>query len=334
MRVKKSLLKFISKDVENKKRLQSARREGAEFLALSPTDQVTALFVFSHDSESEIAAAAYETLAGAEPDFILRALGEALHHLVLRDLFVHFRENGTVLSAILRNTGIDRSLAFAIAREGPLEVLETIRENPSLTGRFPSIIDGIKNNPLSIEGLTERLESAAKDAQGENDPAPIEEIETQGEATITDIIASGEEFDSDRFNVYQAICKMTAGEKIKLAHTGDRSVRNLLIKDKNKVVAHSVLKNPKLTEQEVIMAASSTNTSEEILREINNSREWLKSYNIKTALVFNPRTPLSSSLRLVDYLRERELKQLAKNKGVPGALVNAAARKLKLKKRH
>jgi len=42
---------------------------------------------------------------------------------------------------------------------------------------------------------------------------------------------------------------------------------------------------------------------------------------------------LSFSLKIVDYLRDKELKELSKNKGVPGALVHAAIRKLKLKKR-
>ncbi|MFQ5428528.1 MAG: hypothetical protein ACE5EZ_06055 [Thermodesulfobacteriota bacterium] len=331
MRVKKSLLTFISEDVQRRKRLQSAKGEGAEFQALLPSDQVTALFVLSHDSDGDIATAAYGRLACAEEDFILKALGQTLHHLVLRDLFLQFRDNDRVLSAILRNSGIESHLACAIAREGSLDVLRAIEEYPSIIGRFPSIIDGISKNPLAGQDLPERLEAAAKKAQDEI--VEEEKRELPAEETLADVITSGEEFDSDRFNVYQAICNMTAGEKIKLAHTGDRSVRNLLIKDKNRVVALSVLKNPKLTEQEVIMVSSSTNTSEEILRDITNSREWLKSYNVKTALVFNPRSPLSSSLRLVDYLRERELKQLARSKGVPGALVSAAERRLKLKLR-
>ncbi len=134
-------------------------------------------------------------------------------------------------------------------------------------------------------------------------------------------------------STYQTICNMTAGEKIKLAHTGDKTIRGILIKDKNKVVATAVLKNPKLTEQEVVATVSSTSVPEEIIREVARSRQWMKSYNVKCAMVFNPHTPLAFSLKLVDYLRERDLKQLAKSKGVPRALVNAAVRRLRLRNR-
>ncbi|MFQ5480526.1 MAG: hypothetical protein ACE5DW_04545 [Thermodesulfobacteriota bacterium] len=329
MKVKKSLLKFISKNVESGIRLQSARGEGADFQALPPGDQVTVLFVLSYDKDSDISAAAYETLAGSGAEFILQALAVRLHHLVLREFFIHFKDNGALLSAIIRNSGIDKHLANTIARECPQEVLKTFEEHTSITGRFPSIIKSIRKNPLAGEGLADRLEAAVKGSTAQE-----EEEHPSEEEAPADVISSGEEFDSDRFNVYQAICNMTAGEKIKLAHTGDRSVRNLLIKDKNRVVALSVLKNPKLTEQEVITVASSTNTSEEIIRDISNSREWMKSYNIKVAMAFNPRTPLSASLKLIDYLRERDLKVMAKSKGVPGALKAAAERKLKLKSRH
>ncbi len=331
MRVKKSLLKFISKDLDRKKRLSSARREGGDFKALRPSDQVTALFVLSYERDNEISASAYETLAGAEVEFILSALEERLDCLVLRELFVHFKDNGTVLSAILRNKGIDNRLACTIAEEGPLEAIKTFAETPDLIERFPLIIDAVRKNPNAEQGLCERLEAAAKESQASHS---IEAEARSDEKNLAATIVSGDDFESDRFNIYQAICNMTAGEKIKLAHTGDRSIRNLLIKDKNRIVALSVLKNPKLTEQEVTMTASSTNTSEEILRDIANSREWMKSYNIKMAMVCNPRTPLSSSLKLIDYLRERDLKAMAKNKGVPGVLKAAAERKLKLKSRH
>ncbi len=331
MRIKKSLLKFISPASEPQQRLNSARRNGAEFLTLSPSDQVTLLFVLSHDRDENVAAAAYETLAGADADFIQEALGQRLNNLVLRDLFVRFYDSASVLRAILGNKGLDEGLARTIAKSGSQDILNILEKDPSIIKRVPAIIDGAKENPLAGADLIRRLESAAGElieaqARGETTAASEEE-------SITEIIAQGDDFDSDRFNVYQAICNMTAGEKIKLAHTGDRSVRNLLIKDKNRIVALSVMQNPKLTEQEVVRVASSTNTSEEILRDISNSREWMKSYNIKLAIVQNARTPLASSLKFIDYIRERDLKNLARSKGIPGALKSAAERKLQQKTR-
>jgi len=331
MKIKKSLLKFISPETDPKERLNSAIRVGEDFLALPPSDQVTVLFVLSHDNNDNVAAAADETLEGAEEPFILKALGQRLNGFVLRDLFVRFCDNASVLRAILGNKGLDDSLARTITKSGSQDILDALEKDLSIIKRVPSIIDSVKENPLAGADLIEKLESAARELTGA--PTSDETTTTLEEEKVSDLISEGDDFDSDRFNVYQAICNMTAGEKIKLAHTGDRSVRNLLIKDKNRVVALSVMKNPKLTEQEVVRVASSTNTSEEILRDITNSREWMKSYNIKTAIVQNARTPLASSLKLVDYLRERDLKNLARNKGIPGALKSAAERKLQLKTR-
>jgi len=331
MKVKKSLLKFISPETDHASRLKTARGETAEFRALSAEDQITLLFILSHDSDLELAIAASASLDSAPSALILAALTQRLNLFVLRDLFVRFRSSGPILSAIASNAGIDGQLACAIAQEAPVKVLNAFESNPALPGILTAITEGLGKNPLADDALVERLKAAAKGRPKTQEKAGAKSV--NNEEGLDDLISQEKGFDSDRFNVYQALCSMTAGEKIKLAHTGDRSVRNLLIKDKNRVVALSVLKNPKLTEQEVVMIVSSTSVSEDIIREVANSRQWMKSYNVKTAMAFNPHTPLSFSLKIIDYLRERELKQLAKNKGVPGALANAAKRKLKLRKR-
>lgn len=328
MKVKKSLLKYISPGTDLAARLKTARREDNEFKALSPSERITVLFILSYDRETELADIATASLECAPESLLLKALEESLNILILRYLFVRYRDNGPILSAIASNSGIDSQLAGAIAEEGPKEALYAFESHPSLHTIFTSIAEGLKKNPNADEALAEQLTRAAEEARekSETESVPAEE-------DLSDLIAQEENFDSDRFNVYQAICGMTAGEKIKLAHTGDRSVRNLLIKDKNRVVSISVLKNPKLTEQEVVMTVSSTSVSEDVIREIAKSRQWMKCYKVKTAMVLNPHTPLTFSLKIIDYLRDKELKQLSKSKGIPGALVNAAVRKLKLKHR-
>jgi len=323
MKVKKNLLHFISSERDHSLRIKTARGEEKEFLSLSPCDRLTVLFILSHDRESEIADLASASLDTMVPTLILNALKERLNYLVLRDLFVRFRDNASILSAIAANADIDDRLAAAIAEEGSEDTIKAFEDNPSLQDILASITEGLKKNPLADQALAERLEKAAKEKTG-----PLHEDED-----LNDLVSQEEVVDSDRFNISQSLSRMTAGEKIKLAHTGDRSVRNILIKDKNRVVALSVLKNPKLTEQEVVTTIASTSVSEDIIRDIANTRKWMKSYKVKTAMVLNPHTPLSFSLKIVGYLRDKELKQLAKNKGIPGALVNAAARKLKLAQR-
>lgn len=125
----------------------------------------------------------------------------------------------------------------------------------------------------------------------------------------------------------QRIQHLTVGEKIALALRGGQEIRSILLKDPNKEVVLSVLKNPKMTETEVEMLAHSRNAPEEALRAICRNREWTKNYNIIFALVNNPKTPPGLSVPFVTSLRTKDLVILEKNKNVPEA-VRAAARRL------
>ncbi len=327
MKIKKSLLPFISPERAPLSRLKTASGEDRKFLALDASDRITILFILSHDRDNELSCTALTSLENMTPGVVIAALGDKLDNLVLRDIFVRFRDNPAILSAIASNAGIDNKLAEVMAREGDKDVIKAFADNRALKEILPAVTDGLRGNPVADKTLAESLEAALNGQK--NIQAEVEAPQEHEDEDLKDLIAQEEVFDSDRFNICQAIAHMTAGEKIKLAHTGDRSVRNLLIKDNNRVVATSVLKNPKLTEQEVVMTVSSTSISEDIIREIANTRKWMKSYKVKVAMVFNPHTPLSFSLKIVDYLRDKELKQLAKSKGIPGAIIHAAERKLK-----
>jgi hypothetical protein len=137
--------------------------------------------------------------------------------------------------------------------------------------------------------------------------------------------ASGRE--ARKETLLQRIQHLSVGEKIALALKGGQELRSILLKDPNKEVVLSVLKNPKMTETEVEMLAHSRNAPEEALRAICRNREWTKNYNIIFALVNNPKTPPGLSVPFVTSLRTKDLVILEKNKNVPEA-VRAAARRL------
>lgn len=132
--------------------------------------------------------------------------------------------------------------------------------------------------------------------------------------------------------LYQKVQKMTVAEKIKLATLGNKEIRSVLIRDTNRVVQVAVIKNPRITEQEIERIASSKTVDDEVLRLIAESREWLKNYNIKLALVKNPKTPLRTSLKFITHLREKDLKDIMNNKNIPNALKMAARRLYEEKK--
>ncbi|HXX80327.1 MAG TPA: hypothetical protein VEI46_02175, partial [Thermodesulfovibrionales bacterium] len=118
----------------------------------------------------------------------------------------------------------------------------------------------------------------------------------------------------------QKIQQLSVGERIALALRGGQEIRSILLKDSNKEVVLTVLKNPKITETEVELVAHSRNIPEEALRAIHKNREWMKNYAINLALVNNPKTPPGIGITLVSGLRLKDIAVLEKNKNVPEAI--------------
>ncbi|NIP38424.1 MAG: hypothetical protein GWM89_05080 [Candidatus Dadabacteria bacterium] len=119
---------------------------------------------------------------------------------------------------------------------------------------------------------------------------------------------------------------MKLPEKLKLCLMGNAEARRILIKEPNRVVALAALKNPRMSDIEVSLAAQSTTVSEEVLREIANNREWTKHYDIKLSLVTNPKSPADVSMNFIRHMRDKDLKQISRSKNVPGVISSAARR--------
>ena len=136
---------------------------------------------------------------------------------------------------------------------------------------------------------------------------------------------------ADEQNIYKIITQLNAGQKLKLALSGNKSARDLLIKDSNKIISMAVLKNPRITEEEVQKVTLTKGTNDDMLRHIARNKEWVKSYGIRVGMLTNPKTPLTVSLKLLDTVYEKELHSIAKSKNIPNALASAARRKLEAK---
>jgi hypothetical protein len=138
---------------------------------------------------------------------------------------------------------------------------------------------------------------------------------------------------SDKVSLQARIQRMAMGDKLAYALKGPKEARAILIRDPNKDVALTVVKNPKITESEIEQFASSTNVCEEIHREIGKNREWCKKYSVIRSLVFNPKTPVGVSLEKLPYIKEKDLQFLSKSKNVPHAISSGAKRLLAQKRR-
>jgi hypothetical protein len=129
-------------------------------------------------------------------------------------------------------------------------------------------------------------------------------------------------------SLYSQILTMGVHEKIKLAMRGNKDARTILIRDPIRLIRRCVLQNPRISDGEVIALARNRSADEELLRMINDKREWVRNYQVRHALATNPKTALPIALRHVASLSEKDLRFIAKSKNVPHGVAIQARRLL------
>lgn len=136
--------------------------------------------------------------------------------------------------------------------------------------------------------------------------------------------------DADEGSAVQRISGLNVAQRLALAMKGSREERAILIRDPNKLVAVSVLSSPKMTETEIESIARMASVSDEILRIIANSRQWMKRYAVVAALARNPKTPVALSMNLLPRLTDRDLRAISADRNVPEVLRITARQKIVL----
>jgi hypothetical protein len=111
---------------------------------------------------------------------------------------------------------------------------------------------------------------------------------------------------------------MSTHQKVRLAIIGDQVVRRYLVRDPRKVVALSVLQNPKITVKEVAGLASQKALDEDVVKAIGRNRDWTKHYAVRHALVRNPKTGFQAALQFLQSLTERDIRMLQRDREVSG----------------
>lgn len=147
----------------------------------------------------------------------------------------------------------------------------------------------------------------------------IHEIEVPKEL----IKESSKELDLDD-NLYKIIGKLSIPQKIKLALLGNKTARQLMIKESNRIISLAVLDNARISEAEIESVAKDRNLDEMIYRKIARNSSWMKIYSIKCGLICNPRLPTDISMKWLKYLQDKDIKVLSKSKNIPQVVARAA----------
>ena len=342
-----------------------ARMMAARGMApLPPVDQLTVLYQLSLDADQNLAAQAKTTAKGLPDSILAGGLGNASLDPRVIDLFAELvGAKAAVFDALVQNPSIaDETLATMAGRLGSREV-DRIATNEQRLLRHPEIIAAMYMNKSARMSTVDRAvelavrnnvrvpglaswDEIAKALQSEK-LQPNPEVDTlfqiAAEATTGDDskVTHGdaeqlpseeqhEAFLEETKNV--PIEKLSIPAKIRLATLGNGFARAVLVRDPVRIVALAAIKSPAVTEFEAAGYASNPQLPEDVIRHIASKREWTKLYGTKYALCRNPKTPVTEAMRLLPFLREKDLTLLSKSKGVPSAIV-AQARKLLMQRR-
>ena len=316
-------------------------------MPLDPEELLLAIFLLGSKSEALIEES-QESFAGVtdslkEDFFADRKIDSELLAFYLR----HFPFSPKLASVLLLNPQTPAEALKRIAPNVEAKCLDLIVNNQVKIQEEPSIIEALRRNPsLSItqaRKLEEYEELLLKDLV-----SPAEELEHKSlEVVETEAIESAKKFvatfgkegettsqkkdekeclEKKSDSMVKQIAEMSIPQKIQASIKGDREVRNLLVRDANKLVCCAVIKSPRVTEAEIEFYSNLRNVQTDVLRLIAMNRDWLKSYKIVSNLIKNPRTPLAFTMKLLPRLNSKDLKLLVRDKNIPEALRTMARR--------
>lgn len=327
-----------------------------------PQDELIAVLAFLVTSagEPDVRSAALTSLNDVPPRSIAAFAANDNAPPEHLELLLRATEDAQVLEALTRNRGVTDGAVEELARRADAHIQEVIVINQSRILRSPQILDALEGNPSLTPDVKRRIfetreeffeKKARQQALAEEAAALfVDDEDAVAEHLPTDAIqdllekaaaedAAGaasqpgveplefEKKDPSRMSIFARILTMTVGEKVQLAFKGGKSERMVLVRERNRLIASAVMRNPRINESEVESIAGMRNVDEEVLRLIALKREWMAKYNILIALARNPKVPIGIVLTLINRLTLRDLKGLKDDKGVSEA-VRTSARKV------
>ncbi|MDD2320377.1 MAG: hypothetical protein PHO83_10025 [Geobacteraceae bacterium] len=284
--ISRAAARYVQPDTPREEKLKAARGEAG----LLPADVPVVQYFLTRDPDPEIKTEAVSGLEGLSEQLLLEICSDpSIHPRILQLLATLHGKKTAVAKIILLNPAADAQTQACLAQ---------------MAGQSP--------DDTGANGDQDQVAGQSALAEGEIDEIAEEEQEDDAE----------EEFKSN----YQLAMEMGISEKIKMALTGDKEWRMLLVKDKNKMVSGSVIKNPRITEGEILTISKCQLNNDDILREICINKDWTKNYQIRKALIENSKTPLHFTLRFLGGLTNKDLGLLSKSKNVSSVISTQARR--------
>jgi hypothetical protein len=305
LKISPAVARFVRPGVSVEDKLSGLANDSS----LEPFDRVTLLFCLSKDADSGVKGAAGAVLAALSDEVVTVYIQSVdAHPSVLDALAANVHSRPEIAKALLAHEMLSSPARESLQRQ--LSVSSAALEVP-----IPD--DIIEDNEPESLPLPDPAEYLA-----EPDDFPPDDEDDMPEGDAAEINEEDEQYLS-KFQVAQV---MGISEKIKMALSGDKEWRAILVKDANKLVSGSVLKNPRITEAEILRILMMGVQNDEIIRLICANREWVKNYRIRKALIDCPKTPLANSMRYMGLLNDKDLARYAKSKNISSVLSTTAKR--------
>lgn len=122
--------------------------------------------------------------------------------------------------------------------------------------------------------------------------------------------------------------EIPSGVRVAMAKRGNRQQLEHMFSDTNPQVIRTLLKNPALTQSDVLKLASRRPASADVQREVFHSRKWSARYAVKKALVLNPYTPTDIGMKIVYMLMKQDLRAVAESRDLHSWLCEVARQRL------
>ncbi len=285
-----------------------------EAATLEPTDRIEILCILAADSDPAIRDKSADILLTQTLQNVLTAIARPN---AAPEMFAY------CAAEFSRRPGV----ADALAQNStcPIEVLRPVIRYLSVTGVQDLFedLDRLSTSPHLVEEL---IASSVINADQRGQLQELQKTDLEPISAFAEAAEEAEPDNAKRETMLQKLSRLRVVERVQLALKGGRDERVLLIRDPCKVVQRAVLQSPQLSEQEVESFSKMTTLSEETLRLIANNRKFRKNYVILRALIFNPKSPLEVTLRLLPLIKATDVKLLSTSKNVADTLRTAGAR--------
>lgn len=219
-------------------------------------------------------------------------------------------ESPADLVALLLRQGDDSTVLVSLLRRAlPARFLEMVADTPPWS-RDPRVLAVVVLNPRTPRPLALRL-------------VPWLRWRDLADVAASPRVDPGARVRAEGL-LKEQLGDLRLGERVTLARIATPAVLVPMLADPEPRVAEASLLNPRLREEDLVLAVRAATAPRALLEAITSSSRWRESYAVRLALVLQPRTPLALALGQISSLLPRDLERVARTEGIV-PLVQAAA---------